>query len=67
MADYDALKARVQELADRVWEVPALEGQAQEASCESSSNPLDSITTQDCACDVEPRGPSTLRPASGRA
>lgn len=30
MADYDALKARVQELADRVWDVPALEARVKE-------------------------------------
>jgi C_GCAxxG_C_C family probable redox protein len=30
MADYDALKARVQELADRVWDVPALEATVKE-------------------------------------
>jgi len=30
MADYDALKARVQELADRVWDVAALEARGKE-------------------------------------
>jgi len=30
MADYDALKARVEELAERVWDVPALEATVKE-------------------------------------
>ncbi len=30
MADYDALKARVEELAERVWDVPALEARVKE-------------------------------------
>jgi len=67
MAEYEAQKARVQELADRVWDVPAIEGQIQETGCESSSNPLDNIATQDLACHVEPLDPSNLRRGSGQA
>jgi C_GCAxxG_C_C family probable redox protein len=34
MADYEALKARVQELAERVWDVPALEARIKKLSAE---------------------------------
>lgn len=30
MADYEALKIRVQELAERVWDVPAIEARYKE-------------------------------------
>ena len=34
MADYEALQARVQELAERVWDVPALEARIKKLSAE---------------------------------
>lgn len=34
MADYEALKSRVQELAERVWDVPAIEARIKELSAE---------------------------------
>jgi len=34
MADYEALQARVQELAERVWDVPALESKIRKLSAE---------------------------------
>jgi len=34
MADYEALKARVQELAERVWDVPALEARVKKLAAE---------------------------------
>ena len=34
MADYEALKARVQELAERVWDVPAIEARVKKLAAE---------------------------------
>jgi C_GCAxxG_C_C family probable redox protein len=34
MADYDALKARVQELAERVWDTPAIEARCRKLTAE---------------------------------
>jgi hypothetical protein len=34
MADYEALKTRVQELAERVWDVPAIEARFKKLAAE---------------------------------